>query len=120
MGSDLDDEEKAYRQNANEMNAGKDNESSGDSDGEGAYGKKGAALFVNPLAKNAMGAEAESEEWSDDDVEDEDKKKGKKGKKKDTILGKRKRKDSIDDVQDFFKQQPIEEVPANDPGTLAH
>ena len=34
-------------------------------------------------------------------------------------MGKRKRKGSIDDVQDFFNAEKFEEVPANDPGTMA-
>ena len=98
------------------MVAGKDNESSGESDDDQ---QQQSSLFVNPLAKKNKGKADESEEWSDDDDDVKDKK-GKKDKKKDkSILGKRKRKDSIDDVQDFFKDTGIEEVPANDPGTLA-
>ena len=81
---------------ANEM-AGKDVESSGeDSDGsEGAGG-----LFINPLAaKQKDNKKEESEEWSDDDESQDGKGKSKKDKKKDkTILGKRKRKGSIDAV----------------------
>ena len=56
--------------------------------------------------------EEEEEEWSDDDDEEVDEK-GKKGK----VLGKRKRKDKMDGVEDFFKNEEIEEVPADDPGT---
>lgn len=57
----------------------------------------------------------------DGDVSDGDRKSKKKGKKadKDTVLGKRKRKGSMDNVADFFLKEKIEEVPADDPGTLA-
>mmetsp|Transcript_46789 Transcript_46789/g.61895 ORF Transcript_46789/g.61895 Transcript_46789/m.61895 type:complete len:360 (+) Transcript_46789:884-1963(+) len=120
--SDLDSEDRMYKLAAKEdrkteMIEGRDNESSGESDPEGDQAK---GLFVNPLAKkNAAAKDNESEEWSDVDEDDKDGKKNKNGKKKDTILGKRKRRNSIDDVQDFFKNDTIEEVPANDPGTLA-
>ena len=112
-GDDSDD--KMYK----EANAGKDIEDSGDSDADNACGTK-ACLFVNPLAKKNLKAD-ESEEWSDDDLSDGGRKKKKvKKDKKDTVLGKRKRKGSMDDIKDFFKNETIEEVPANDPGTLAH
>ena len=122
--SDLDSEDRMYKEAEREDRKaempmeGRDIESSGESDGEDGAGK---GLFVNPLAKKTGKAE-ESEEWSDDDkYEHETGKKAtkKKAKEKDTVLGKRKRKDSIDDVRDFFRGEAIEEVPANDPGTLA-
>lgn len=117
--SDLDSEDRMYKSAEAEdkkIPEGMDQESSGESDNEGV-GLDSKGLFVNPLAKKNQAAKEESEEWSDDDKYD-DKDKAKKAKKKDTILGKRKRKGSIDDVQDFFKRDQIEEVPANDPGTL--
>ena len=56
-----------------------------------------------------------------DDVYVADQRQEKAAKKdKDTVLGKRKRKGSIDNIQDFFKNETIEEVPANDPGTKEH
>ena len=124
--SDLDSEDRMYKKAEEEDRKasmaveGRDIESSGESEPEDNLGK---GLFVNPLAKKNGKAE-ESEEWSDDDKYEhktgkKEKKREKKDKDKDTILGKRKRKDSIDDVQDFFKNDAIEEVPANDPGTLA-
>jgi hypothetical protein len=67
-------------------------------------------LFVNPLLafkddKKGSG----SEEWSDDDKYEPKDKQTKKEKK---LLGKRKglQKD-MDEVRDFFKNDPIEEVP---------
>ena len=123
--SDLDSEDRAYKdaeradreaEENRKIPEGRDQESSGDSDPED--GPKSSGLFINPLAKK-LGKADESEEWSDDDVSDNGKKSKQKAKKKDTILGKRKRKGSIDNVQDFFKHNEIEEVPANDPGTLA-
>ena len=124
--SDLDSEDRMYKKaeeedrKASMATEGRDIESSGESEPEDNLGK---GLFVNPLAKKNGKAE-ESEEWSDDDKYEhktgkKEKKREKKEKEKDTILGKRKRKDSVDDVQDFFKNDAIEEVPANDPGTLA-
>lgn len=109
--SDLDSEDKMYLEDEKEaIPEGRDVESSGESDDEPK------SLFVNPLAKKAGD---ESEEWSDDDISaDGTKKKSKKGKK-DTILGKRKRKGSIDNVQDFFHANDIQEVPLDDPGTRA-
>ena len=96
---------------------GKDQESSGDSDMESEKG-----LFVNPLAAaqkkkddpKRLEGEVSEGEWSDQDEDNNDG----KGKKK-TVLGKRKRKDKVDDVADFFKSDIIQEVPANDPGTRA-
>ena len=78
--------------------AGMDQESSGsDSDGE-----RDAVKFVNPLAKkktiDAAGELSEGS-WSDDDVSDQG---GKKKKSKKEKLGKRKRGDDEDVVQDFF------------------
>lgn len=119
--SDLDSEDKMYLKKGDldeeetkvDM-TGKDVESSGESDIED--GAK--SLFVNPLAKKVAAAE-ESEEWSDDDLSDGGRKKKKPKKDKDTILGKRKRKGSIDGVQDFFAQgESIQEVPLNDPSTM--
>lgn len=62
--------------------AGRDIESSGESDAEETGGK---SLFVNPLArKAATGKAEESEEWSeDDDYSDGGKKSKKKQGKKD-------------------------------------
>jgi AdoMet-dependent rRNA methyltransferase SPB1 len=96
------------------IEAGKDVESSGESDGE----TEGKGTFINPLAaKKKSILEPESEEWSDDDSE-LDKTKKKKDKK--SMLGKRKRgKDDVNDIQDFFKDDKFEEVPANDPETRA-
>ena len=91
--------------------AGKDIESSGE-DSEGLGDEDG--LFVNPLAPKAktQKKDEESEEWSDDDESQDGKGKKKKDKKKDkTILGKRKRKGSLDAAQDFFQDGEIEEVP---------
>ena len=84
------EKELAKIKKANDM-AGKDVESSGDdSDGD-------KPLFVNPLAAAAKQPDQSSEEWSDDDLSQDGK--GKKKSKKDkTILGKRKRKGSMDAV----------------------
>lgn len=76
--------------------------------------------FVNPLLKKKtidLKGEVSEGEWSDDgDEKVVDKKKQKKDKK---LLGKRKRADSDEDkVQEFFVDDKIEVVPANDPGTL--
>jgi len=117
--SDLDSEDRMYKKADDEdkkIPEGMDVESSGESDDEG-LGLDAKGLFVNPLAKKNA-AKEESEEWSDDDKYDKLDAKKKKKKEKDTILGKRKRKGSFDDVADFFKREDIEEVPANDPGTL--
>ena len=82
------------------MPEGRDVESSGESDVDD-NGKKSA--FVNPLAKKSGKAE-ESEEWSDDDFSEggtrlTGEKKEKAAKKdKDTVLGKRKRKGSLDNI----------------------
>ena len=115
---DDDDSDAEDKEEGDKVQEGRDIESSGESDVENA-GQK--SLFVNPLAKlsarNNQADGKESEEWSDDMSDGPSK--TKKGKKKDTVLGKRKRKGSIDDVQDFFNTGTIEEVPANDPGTLA-
>lgn len=101
-----------------EATAGRDVESSGESDFEGMESRGG--LFVNPLAKKGQPAKEDSaDEWSDDDDDDAAGSKPKKAKKEKSILGKRKRKGSMDDVQDFFVNEAIEEVPMNDPGTLA-
>ena len=123
MLDDDDDSDGEGKEAGDRVPEGRDIESSGESDVEDVAQK---SLFVNPLAKlsgarNNNEAEGkESEEWSDDNLSDGGKKsKSKKGKKKDTVLGKRKRKGSIDDVRDFFNTEKIEEVPANDPGTLA-
>ena len=117
---DDSDSDAEGKEEGDKVQEGRDIESSGESDDENA-GQK--SLFVNPLAKLSARNKAdgkESEEWSDDNLSDAPgQSKSKKGKKKDTVLGKRKRKGSIDDVQDFFNTGAIEEVPANDPGTLA-
>ena len=87
-----------------------DQESSGESDTEGK------SLFVNPLTRGKKQDDvASDEDWSD--VDEEDAKKGKKAKKE-KVLGKRKRKGSVDNIQDFFHSEKIEEVPLNDPGTI--
>ena len=115
MASDLDSEDRLYKAaEKKDQIAGRDNESSGESDIEGDK----PSLFVNPLAKKPEKENSE-DEWSDEDSDDVDGKKKKKGRKEKTLLGKRKRKGSIDDVRDFFVNEAIEEVPANDPGTLA-
>ena len=77
-------------------------------------------VFVNPLLKANTADKSdpqESEEWSDDDESDGKGKKDKKKKDK-SVLGKRKRKDEGDGFKDFFGNEGIEEVPADDPGTL--
>ena len=77
-------------------------------------------VFVNPLLKANTADKSdpqESEEWSDDDESDGKGKKDKKKKDK-SMLGKRKRKDEGDGFKDFFGNEVIEEVPADDPGTL--
>ncbi len=97
--SDLDSEDRMYKNAEAEdkkIPEGQDVESSGESEDEGA-GLDSKGLFVNPLAKKNA-AQEESEEWSDDDKYDDLDKKKKKKKDKDTILGKRKRKGSFDDV----------------------
>lgn len=108
--SDLDSEDRAYLEEKKKdlLTEGKDIESSGESEDEGK------SLFVNPLTKKSKGKAEESEEWSDDDIQADG---TKVTKKKDKVLGKRKRKGSIDNVQDFFHNEAIEEVPLNDPGT---
>lgn len=89
-----------------------------ESEGHSSSGEE--TNFVNPLLKkktiDAKGEISEGE-WSDDaDEKVVDKKKQKKEKK---LLGKRKRADSDEDkVQEFFVDDKIEVVPANDPGTL--
>ena len=107
---------------------GQDIESSGESSDEEEKAKpedsdsgSDKQMFINPLlaakkGKKAADGEA-SEEWSDDSDEDVLGGKGKK-KVKGVKLGKRGRKSKDqDDVQDFFKNEFIEEVPANDPAT---
>lgn len=74
-------------------------------------------LFVNPLNKRKEGEKEESEEWSSDgdeqvDVADD----GKADRKQKSLLGKRKR-GGVGDMEDFFKNEEIEEVPADDVGT---
>lgn len=70
---------------------------------------------MNPLLAAAAKKEASEEEWSDEDSES-DKAGKKKGKK--SLLGKRSRKDKdVDNVQDFFKAEQFDVVPADDPGT---
>lgn len=101
--SDLDSDDRAYKEAAEadkkkEMIAGHDNESSG-GDSEADEAQQG--LFVNPLLKKNKAKAEESDEWSDDYSEKDGK--GQKGskrkdKKEKTILGKRKRKGSIDDI----------------------
>ena len=117
---DGDSDDQLYKQEDEKIPEGRDVESSGESDDEGE--KK--SLFVNPLAKKSGKSGDESEEWSDDDYSEggtrQTASKKEKAAKKDTVLGKRKRKGSIDNIQDFFKNETIEEVPANDPGTKEH
>ena len=110
INSDDDSEDIAYKtKEEGKLMEGKDIESSGESSEDETAGK---GLFINPLAKKELAADKgdASEEWSeDDDFSDGDrksrkKKKGGKGEKKDkdAVLGKRKRKHSQDQVQDFF------------------
>ena len=93
--------------------------SENDDDLEEDEAQGGAGLFVNPLlAREAhKKKEEDEEEWSDDDAEETkvDEKKGKNT----SLLGKRKRgkNDAVDGVDDFFKDEEIIEVPADDPGT---
>ena len=79
-------------------------------------GEKG--LFVNPLNKKKEGEEKEdgSEEWSSDDDEQQVDVDGKADRKAKSLLGKRKR-GGVGDMEDFFKNEEIEEVPADDVGT---
>lgn len=115
INSDDDSEDRAYKaKNKDEEGKiieGMDIESSGESS-EGETDGKG--LFVNPLAKKEDAAKTGNDsDWSDDDLSDGDrksrkKKKGRadKGTKKDRdeekATGKRKRRGSADNVQDFF------------------
>ena len=93
---------------------GHDNESSGDSSDSDDSDADQKAKFVNPLLQSTKKTEASEEEWSDDDSHEEKSKK--KGKK--TLLGKRSRKDKdVDNVQDFFKSEQFDVVPADDPAT---
>ena len=97
--------------------AGLDVESSGSDD------DSGRDVFVNPLTKkqNADKKKTESEEeWSEDESVDlglDQRGKKKKTNKKETLLGKRKRKGDTDDIKDFFTNEAIEEVPLDDPDT---
>jgi len=107
-----------------ELKAGKDVESSGEeSDG---------GVFVNPLNKKAEEKKKENDGFSDDDGEELAKGLDQRGKAKtrkaqalaaakEETLGKRKRKkgEEVNDMKDFFKSEAIEEVPLNDPDTLA-
>lgn len=85
----------------------------------GAKGKKKAAGESDSEEEDEEEVEAE-ESWSDDDAEETKKDKDKKDKMaKLEMLGKRKRSHTgKDGLKDFFNEV-IEEVPANDPGTLA-
>ena len=99
---------------------GHDIESSGTSDDESDDGAK--ARFVNPLlaSKTTQAKKAdESDEWSDEsDDEDLKNSKKKRGDKK-SLLGKRQRSDKdVDNVQDFFKNEQFDVVPADDPGAV--
>ena len=70
-----------------------------ESSGESSDGESKAQKFINPLAKKkTIDAEGEVSEgsWSDDDVSEDEKKKKKKEKK--TKLGKRKARESDEDV----------------------
>lgn len=70
---------------------------------------------MNPLLAAATKKDESEEEWSDDDSEN-DKAGKKKGKK--SLLGKRSRKDKdVDNVEDFFKAEQFDVVPADDPAT---
>jgi len=92
-------------------------ESENDDDLESSDEGGEAGLFVNPLNKKKENEkEEQSEEWSDDDDEKvgDDGKGGTKVNK--GLLGKRKR-GGIGDMEDFFKNEEIEEVPADDVGT---
>lgn len=77
---------------------------------------------MNPLLafKKGKNGSDESEEWSDDDKyepkETKEQKKAKKEKER-KLLGKRKKagiEGDIDDVKQFFANDPIEEVPQTD------
>ena len=113
--SDNDIEEKLVDARRSDLQDGQDIESEGHS----SSGEENN--FVNPLLKKKtidLKGEVSEGEWSDDgDDKVGDKKKQKKEKK---VLGKRKRADDSDEdkVQDFFVDDKIEVVPANDPGTL--
>jgi hypothetical protein len=107
-----------------ELMEGKDNESEGHSSED-----DGKQAFVNPLAKQRKTIDAKGEisegEWSDEDENDNNGKEAKKNKaKKDKkLLGKRKRNAAGSDdeeaiAKDFFGNNIIEEVPANDPGAI--
>lgn len=100
---------------------GHDAESSGnssDSDDSNAVAK---VRFVNPLLTAVKTKkekeEASAEEWSDESDDDLNDKKKKKDKK--SLLGKRGRKNKdVDNVQDFFKSEQFDVVPADDPATM--
>lgn len=59
-------------------------------------------MFVNPLAKKTNDAKDDESDWEDVDADDEKKKrkteKAKKKDKEEKVLGKRKRRGSVDDV----------------------
>ena len=93
--SKVKEESKKSAREISEKMAGKDIESSGE-DSDGADDSKG--LFINPLAvKTGAAKDDDEEEWSDDDSVDPKDAKGKKKKDK-SLLGKRKRKGSMDGV----------------------
>ena len=98
--------------------AGRDNESSGESDDDDK------ATFVNPLAmankKKAAKIEGELSEgeWSDESGENVRTKKAQAAKKKEKTLGKRGAKDREEDdaAKDFFGSSTFQEVPAEEIG----
>jgi AdoMet-dependent rRNA methyltransferase SPB1 len=98
---------------------GEESENDDDLESESDEGGE-AGIFVNPLnkVKKEEGSQ-ESEEWSDDDAEDlggeeQVDKNGERLKK--TLLRKR-RRGEVGVAEDFYKNEDIEEVPADDPGT---
>jgi AdoMet-dependent rRNA methyltransferase SPB1 len=115
------------------MKTGGVDASSSENDDDLEEEMEGNTGFVNPLlagkkqkkAAGESGSEEDEEEveaeesWSDDDAEETKKDKDKKDKMaKLELLGKRKRSSGGDGLKSFFNEV-IEEVPANDPGTLA-
>jgi hypothetical protein len=96
-------------------------ESENDDDLESSSDEGGqAGIFVNPLNKvKKEEGEEESEEWSDDDAEDRggaEEVDAAGEKKKRSLLHKRKRGE-VGVAEDFYKNEDIEEVPADDIGT---
>lgn len=98
-----------------EKEGGKSEDSENDDDLESEEGGE-QGLFVNPLNKRKEGEKEESDEWSSDDDEKQVEDDGKVDRKQKSLLGKRKR-GGVGDMEDFFKNEEIEEVPADDIGT---